>query len=43
LLSIEHAASNQSLAAVKSAFDFMKQFSMFARLASASGGSALSR
>jgi hypothetical protein len=42
------AKSNQSLgaqplAAVKSTFDFMKQFPMFAALAPASGGSALSR
>jgi hypothetical protein len=42
--------SNQTLeptrlrrAAVKSTFNFMKQFSMFATLAAASGGSALSR
>jgi len=39
--------SNQSLeptaAVVKSTFDFMKQFSMFAALAAVSGGSALSR
>jgi hypothetical protein len=35
--------SNQSLAAVKSTFDFMKEFSMFATLAAASGGSAPSR
>ena len=34
---------SQPLAAVKSAFDFMKQFSMFATLAPASGGSAPSR
>jgi hypothetical protein len=34
---------NQSLAGVMSTFDFMKQFSMFATLAAASGGSALSR
>jgi hypothetical protein len=34
---------SQSLAAVKSTFDFMKQFLMFASLAPASGGSALSR
>jgi hypothetical protein len=31
------------MAAVKSTFDFMKQFSMFAALAAASGGSALPR
>jgi len=31
-----------SLAAAKSTFDFMKQFSMFATLAAASGGSARS-
>jgi hypothetical protein len=35
--------SSQPLAAVKSTFDFMKQFSMFAALAAASGGSAPSR
>jgi hypothetical protein len=34
---------SQPLAAVKSTFDFMKQFSVFATLAAASGGSALSR
>jgi len=34
---------NQSLAAVKATFDFMKQFPMFATLAAASGGSAPSR
>jgi hypothetical protein len=34
---------SQPLAAVKSTFDFMKQFSMFATLAAASGGSAPSR
>jgi hypothetical protein len=34
---------SQPLAAVKSTFDFMKQFSMFAALAAASGGSAPSR
>jgi hypothetical protein len=34
---------SQPLAAVKSIFDFMKQFSMFAMLALASGGSAPSR
>jgi hypothetical protein len=31
------------MAAVKSTFDFMKRFSVFATLAAASGGSALSR
>jgi len=35
--------SSQPLAVVKFRFDFMKQFSMFATLAAASGGSALSR
>jgi hypothetical protein len=34
---------NQPLAAVKSTFNFMKKFSIFATLAPASGGSALSR
>jgi len=34
---------SQPLAAVKSTFDFMKQFSKFATLAAASGGSAPSR
>jgi hypothetical protein len=34
---------SQPLAAVKSAFDFMKQFQMFVTLAAASGGSAPSR
>jgi hypothetical protein len=34
---------SQPLAAVESTFDFMKQFSMFAALAAASGGSAPSR
>jgi hypothetical protein len=34
---------SQPLAAVKSMFNFMKQFQMFATLALASGGSALSR
>jgi len=34
---------SQPLAGVKSTFDFMKQYSMFAALAAASGGSALSR
>ncbi len=34
---------SQPPAAVKSTFDFMKQFPMFATLAAASGGSALSR
>ena len=34
---------SQPLAVVKSIFDFMKQFLMFATLALASGGSALSR
>jgi hypothetical protein len=34
---------SQPLAAVKSTFDFMKQFSMFAMLAAASGGSSPSR
>jgi len=34
---------SQPLAAVKPTFDFMKEFSMFATLAAASGGSALSR
>ena len=34
---------SQPLAAVKSTFDFMKPFSVFAALAPASGGSALSR
>ena len=34
---------SQPLAVVKSRFDFMKQFSMFAVLAAASGGSAPSR
>jgi len=34
---------SQPLAVVKSAFDFMKQFLMFATLAAASGGSAPSR
>jgi hypothetical protein len=35
--------SSQPLAAVMSTFNFMKQFSMFAGLAAASGGSAPSR
>jgi len=34
---------SQPLAIVMSTFDFMKQFSMFATLAAASGGSAPSR
>jgi hypothetical protein len=34
---------SQLLAAVKSTFDLMKQFSMFVVLAAASGGSAPSR
>jgi hypothetical protein len=34
---------SQPLAAVMTTFDFMKRFSMFAMLALASGGSALSR
>jgi hypothetical protein len=34
---------SQPLAVVKSTFDFMKMFSMFAALAAASGGSAPSR
>jgi len=34
---------SQPLAAVMSTFDFMKQFPVFATLAPASGGSALSR
>jgi len=34
---------SQPLAVVKSTFDFMKPFSMFATLAAASGGSAPSR
>jgi hypothetical protein len=34
---------SQPLAAVKSTFEFMKQFSMFATFSAASGGSALSR
>jgi len=34
---------SEPLAAVKSTFNFMKQFSMFTTLAAASGGSALSR
>jgi hypothetical protein len=34
---------SQPLAGVKSTFDFMKQFFMFATLATASGGSARSR
>jgi hypothetical protein len=34
---------SQPLAAVMTRFNFMKQFSMFAMLAAASGGSALSR
>jgi hypothetical protein len=34
---------SQPLAAALSTFDFMKQFLMFATLAAASGGSALSR
>ncbi len=34
---------SQPLAGVKPRFDFMKPFSMFAALAAASGGSALSR
>ena len=34
---------SQPLAAVMIRFDFMKQFSIFARLAAASGGSAPSR
>jgi hypothetical protein len=34
---------SQPLAGVMPRFDFMKQFSMFATLAAASGGSALSR
>ena len=34
---------SQPLAVVKSIFDFMKQFPVFAALAAASGGSALSR
>jgi hypothetical protein len=46
--SLAHDTPNQSLepnplAAVKSTFDFMKQLSMFAALAVASGGSAPSR
>jgi hypothetical protein len=36
-------SSNQSLAGVKSTFDFMKQFLMFVARVAASGGSALSR
>jgi len=35
--------SSQPLAGVMTTFDFMKPFQMFATLASASGGSALSR
>jgi hypothetical protein len=35
--------SSQPLVVVKSAFDFTKQFPVFATLAPASGGSALSR
>jgi hypothetical protein len=35
--------SSQPLAVVKSTFDFMKEFSMFATLTAASGGSAPSR
>ncbi len=35
---IAHNPSNQSLAIVKSTFDFTKQFSMFAMLAAASDG-----
>ncbi len=38
-----HQAHNQSLAVVKSTFNFMKQFSEYAALAAASGGSASSR
>jgi len=34
---------SQPLVGVKSTFDFMKEFQMFATLAAASGGSALSR
>jgi hypothetical protein len=34
---------SQPLAVLKSTFNFMKQFSMFATLATASGGSAPSR
>jgi hypothetical protein len=34
---------SQPLVAVKSTFDFMKDFLVFATLAAASGGSALSR
>jgi hypothetical protein len=34
---------SQPLAVAKRTFEFMKQFSMFATLASAGGGSALSR
>jgi hypothetical protein len=34
---------SQPLAAMKSTFDFMKQFSMFGSLAAAIGGSAPSR
>jgi hypothetical protein len=34
---------SQPLAAVKSIFDFMREFSMFEMLAAASGGSAPSR
>jgi hypothetical protein len=44
---VPHRGTDQSLgqplAVVKSTFDIMKQFSMFATLAAASGGSALSR
>jgi len=35
--------SSQQLAVMKSTFDFAEQLSMFAALAAASGGSALSR
>ncbi len=35
--------SNQSLTVVKSTFNFMKQFSMFATLAAGTGGSAPAR
>jgi hypothetical protein len=44
-MTIRHLTNrwSQPLAVAKSTFDFMKQFSMFAVLATASGGSAPSR
>jgi hypothetical protein len=38
-----HLSSGQPLAVVKSTFNFMKQFPMFATRSAASGGLALSR